>query len=596
MARASPVPDREPGREPNRVPAARRARDAGLLRFLMRTLRRLSRWTLWTLAAIAVLLALIWIGSYAIDGPLTRYMQRSVNERLKGYTASVRRTHFNPFNLSVNLYEVGLVQDAHPDPAIARFPNVWADLEWSSLLHGRVVAKFEFIDPVLYVDRNHLQQEAKDPTPVKERGWQEALRAVYPVEMNLFRVRNGTVTYLERGGTTPLELKGLTIEARNIRNVRSRDREYPSSLRAETRVFDDGHVVVDGRADFMAEPHITFKGDAKLDRIVLDYFAPILEHYHIRIRKGTLSADGSVEYGRDFQTVTLKTVELAGLDADYDYRAAAPKPEKAVAEKTKEKAANVSNASDTMLRAETIHVTGAVGMINHSVSPAYRVFVSNIDLSVKNFSNQFSEGPATARLTGRFMGSGRTQVAATFRPEDKGPDFDLDVRIDDTDMTTMNDMLRAYGKFDVVGGLFSLYTELKVKNQSVNGYIKPLFRDLKAYDRRQDTEKSVFRKLYEKLVGGVSRILENWTPRREVATKTTVHGNLEGAGGTKVNTGEALVNLVRNAFFRAILPGFDAELRGGGRGDRSRQVGKEQPAHGGRPPRDVVQPASAARK
>jgi hypothetical protein len=224
-----------------------------------------------------------------------------------------------------------------------------------------------------------------------------------------------------------------------------------------------------------------------------------------------------------------------------------------------------------MVRAENIHVTGSVGMINHSVSPAYRVFASNLDLSVKNFSNQFSQGPATVRMTGRFMGSGKTVVDATFRPEDKGPDFDLDVRIDDTDMTTMNDLLRAYGKFDVVRGLFSFYTELKVKNQAVNGYIKPLFRDLKAYDRRQDAEKSVFRKLYEKMVGGVSKILENWTPRREVATKTTVEGSLGGGGGTKVSTAEALVNLGRNAFFRAILPGFDAELRGGGDGDRRRR-------------------------
>jgi hypothetical protein len=236
-----------------------------------------------------------------------------------------------------------------------------------------------------------------------------------------------------------------------------------------------------------------------------------------------------------------------------------------------------------MLRADTMHVTGGIGMWNHSVTPAYRVFLSNLDLSVKNFSNHFSEGPATARLTGRFMGTGKTQAAATFRPEDKGPDFDLDARIEDTDMRTMNDVLRAYGKFDVVHGLFSFYTELKVKNQQVDGYIKPLFRELKAYDKRQDAEKSLFSKVYEKLVGGVSKILENWTPRREVATKTTIHGSLETGTGTKINTGEALVNLVRNAFFRAILPGFDAELRGGGRGDRGRQVGVEQPAHVDRP-------------
>jgi hypothetical protein len=483
----------------------------------------------------------------------------------------------------MNLYEVGLLQDAHPDPPIAHFPRVWADLEWSSLLRGRVVAKFEFIEPVLYVDRNHLEQEAKDPTPVKEHGWQEALEAIYPLKMNLFRVRDGKVTYVERGGTRPLELKGLTIEAHNVRNVRSPDREYPSSVRVEAGVFDHGRAVVEGKADFLAEPHVTFKGDVKLDQIVLDYFAPVVERYHILVRNGTLSADGAVEYGRDFQTVHLKSLTVTGLDADYDYRAAAPKPEQAVAQQTKEKAAEVSNAPATMLRADTMHVTGGIGMWNHSVTPAYRVFLSNLDLSVKNFSNHFSEGPATARLTGRFMGTGKTQAAATFRPEDKGPDFDLDARIEDTDMRTMNDVLRAYGKFDVVHGLFSFYTELKVKNQQVDGYIKPLFRELKAYDKRQDAEKSLFSKVYEKLVGGVSKILENWTPRREVATKTTIHGSLETGTGTKINTGEALVNLVRNAFFRAILPGFDAELRGGGRGDRGRQVGVEQPAHVDRP-------------
>jgi hypothetical protein len=523
-------------------------------------------------------------------------MQRSVNLRLKGYTASLRRAHFNPFNLSVTLYGVGLVQAAHPDPAIARFPRVWADLEWSSLLRGRLVAKFEFTDPVLYVDRNHWEQEAKDPTPIKEHGWQEALEAIYPFKMNLFRVANGTVTYVDRGGTRPLELAGLGIEAHNVRNVRSRDRVYPSTVRAEARVFDRGHAVVDGRADFLAEPHVTFKGDARLDQIVLDYFAPVLERYHVIVRAGSLAAEGSVEYGRDFQTVHLKNLAVTGLDADYDYRIAAPKPEKAVAQATKEKAAEVSNAPDSMLRADAVQVTGSVGLINHGATPRYRVFVSGIELSVKNFSNHFSEGPATARMTGTFMGSGRTQVAATFRPEDKGPDFDLEVRIDDTDMTTMNQLLRAHGKFDVVRGLFTFYTELKVKDQQVNGYIKPLFRDVKAFDRRQDAEKSTFRKLYEGLIGGVSKILQNRTARREVATKTTVHGELGGAGGTRMNTAQALANLVRNAFFRAILPGFDAELRGGGAGERGRQVGQDQPAHVDRPAGDVAPPGKVAPK
>ena len=531
---------------------------------------RASRWLLWTAAGVAVFLLLVWILSYAIDRPLTSYMERKVNSRLIGYTASLGRAHFNPFLFSVNLYDVSLVQDAYPDRPIADFPHIWADLEWSSLLRGRMVAKFDFYNPVLFVDRNHLEQEAKDETPVTEHGWQEALEEVYPFKINVFRLFNGTATYVDRGGTRPLELRKITIAAYNMRNVRSKDREYPSEIHAEMAVFDKGTAVLDGQADLLAEPRLTFKGDARLDQITLDYFKPVLERYHVTVRKGTLAAEGSVEYGRGFQNVELRRLSVTGLDADYDYRSAAPKPEQAAVEKTKEAASQVSNKPETRLEAETIHVTGAVGMVNRGATPAYRAFFSDIDLTVKNFSNHFSEGPATARATGKFMGTGKTVLAATFRPEDQGPHFDLDVKIDDTDMRTMNDMLRAYGKFDVARGLFSFYSELEVKNRAVNGYVKPLFRELQIYDRRKDAEKSAFRKLYLKLIGGVSRLLENRTPRKEVATKATIHAEL--GSPTRVNTWETLGNLVRNAFFRAILPGFDAEIRGGGKGEKGRQV------------------------
>jgi hypothetical protein len=430
---------------------------------------------------------------------------------------------------------------------------------------------------VLYVDRNHLEREIQDPTPMAEHGWQDALEAIYPFKMNLFRVRNGKVTYLERGGTRPLELNSLNIEAHNIRNVRTPDRDYPSTVHVETTVFDRGRAVLDGTADFLAEPHVTFKGDARLAQIALDYFAPVAQRYHVAVRKGTLAADGSVEYAQTFQTVRVRTLEMSGLDADYDYRPAAPKPEQQVAEKTKAAASQVSNAPQTMLRADSIRVTGSLGMVNHGVTPAYRAYFSNIDLTVKNFSNHFSEGPATVRATAKFMGSGATAIAATFRPETNGPNFDLDVKIDDTDMTAMNDMLRAYGEFDVVRGLFSFYSELHVKNGQVDGYVKPLFRDVKVYDQRKDADKAASHKLYEKLIGGLSKLLANKTTRKEVATKTTIHGDL--GGSTKIiNTWQAIGNLIRNAFIHAILPGFDAELRGGGRGERGRQVGKSQPA------------------
>ena len=169
-----------------------------------------------------------------------------------------------------------------------------------------------------------------------------------------------------------------------------------------------------------------------------------------------------------------------------------------------------------------------MGFVNKAVTPPYRAFVSDMNLTISNFSTHATEGATVAKLTGKFMGSGDTDAVATFRPDKRGPDFDLKVSLENTDMRTMNDMLRAYGKFDVVAGTFSLFSEIRVKNQRIEGYVKPLFSGLDVYDPAQDRDKSLGRKLYEKAVEGVSKILKN-APRKEVATVATISGTVDNA-------------------------------------------------------------------
>jgi hypothetical protein len=209
------------------------------------------------------------------------------------------------------------------------------------------------------------------------------------------------------------------------------------------------------------------------------------------------------------------------------------------------------------LRLDRLEIVDSnLGFVNKSRTPPYRVFLAGTHLTITNLSNQFAHGPATAQLTGKFMGSGITKATAHFRPEKNGPDFDLDAAIENTDMTTMNNLLRAYGKFDVVAGAFSFYTELQVKNDQISGYVKPLFKDMKVYDKRQDAEKSAFRRLYERLVGGIAKLLEN-RAHDEVATKATISGSVSNPGSS---TWQVIGSLIQNAFIKAILPGFDNEL------------------------------------
>ena len=197
-----------------------------------------------------------------------------------------------------------------------------------------------------------------------------------------------------------------------------------------------------------------------------------------------------------------------------------------------------------------------IGLVNKAAKPDYRVFLADIEVHLTNFSNQLTEGAMVAKVTGKFMGSGQTVVGATFRPETDGPHFALAASIENTQMRAMNNLLRAHAKIDVVQGFFSVYSEFRVKNGVVRGYVKPLFKDMDVYDARQDKEKGLFQKIYEGLVGGASELLENM-PRDEVATKAEISGRLEDP---QASTWQVLVNLIQNAFFHAILPGFEQEL------------------------------------
>ena len=200
-----------------------------------------------------------------------------------------------------------------------------------------------------------------------------------------------------------------------------------------------------------------------------------------------------------------------------------------------------------------------IGYVNQAAKPSYRVFLTETTLDTQNFSNHLKDGVMRGRLRGKFMGSGRCQAEFTFRPETKGPDFNLALSIEDTDMRTMNDLFRAYGNFDVVAGVFSFYSEITVRQGKIEGYVKPLFRDMDVYDQRQDREKGIFRKMYEGLVGGISSLLTN-RPREEVATQVTISGDIESP---QTSTWETVARLIQNAFFQAILPGFEKEVSQG---------------------------------
>ena len=514
------------------------------------------RLLIWGGGILAFILIAIFVLAYLADEPLRRRAEREMNARLKGYTVRLGKLDFHPIGLSIDLEQLWIYQTAHPEPPVAYIPDLHASVHWKALLFGHLVGDFQMNEPKLRIDLTQFTQEAKDPTPVKDKGWQQALEAAYPLKIDRFAIRNGDLTYIDKGPFKPLRLTKVDFTATDIRNVRSKKGVYPSPVDFDAVVFDTGGLKFNGYADFLQEPYMGIKGDLEIDRITLDYFKPIAERYQFSIQQGTLSSDGTIEVAREGTQIDIREISLDGLAGDYIHLAPSA-PTKEIAKEVGKTTREHSNDPTLEVKIDRLRARNSrLGYINRAAKPVYRVFFTDMDLDIQNLSSHFKDGVARGHATGRFMGSGPTRIEAAFRPESKGPDFNLSLSIEDTDMRRMNDLFRAYGNFDVVKGAFSFYSDLTVRAGKVDGYVKPLFRDMDVYDRRQDRDKSVFRKLYEGLVGGLSALLTN-RPRQEVATKTSVSGDIESP---QTNTWEIVGRLIENAFFRAILPGFDKEV------------------------------------
>jgi Domain of Unknown Function (DUF748) len=521
----------------------------------------LPRWARRLLVVAAILLVLLICASLFLDEPMRRAMERGMNRSLKGYTVRLPDLDFHLFRLSVTLKDLTIRQQAHPDPPVASIERLHASLHWAALLRGRLVSDFLFDRPRIYINRPQLVEEVRDDTPVAKRGWQEAALAIYPFKINLLRIRGGELTYID-DPRRPLRVSGLQLQANNIRNLHSRDRVYPSSFHVVGKVFETGRGVLEGNANFLAKPYPGVHALMELDGVPLDDLRPVAGRANLSLRGGTLATKGEVEFAPWAKFLNLERVTLRQVRLDYIHTAKTAEAEERRKEKVAKAARAVTDKPGVRLQMKNFALLDSeIGFVNRARDPDYRVFLTDTDLKVVNLSNQFREGPATAFLTGKFMDGGSTRATAHFRPEKKDPDFDLRVSIEGTPMTRMNDLLRAYGKFDVVAGVFSLYSELEIKDGGIRGYIKPIFRDMDVYDRRQDREKTLFRKLYEGLVGGISKLLEN-PPRDQVATVVEISGPVENP---RSSTWQIVGRLIENAFFKAILPGFDRELEKGGK-------------------------------
>ncbi len=521
-----------------------------------------SRRARWGIGIAATLILVLFGVSFLLDEYLRSSIEKKINQELKGYSVRLPGLRLHLIGLSMTLRGLTIIQQAHPDPPVVHFPVLKASIHWREILSGRLVAEFMLDRPTVNINLLQLRSEVASTVPLKQRGWQQAVQAIYPLKINSVLIKNATVTYIDQDPKTALVLSNLNLQATNIRNIRHQDQVYPSSFHLETAVFDSGRAVLDGHANFLAEPHPGIKGQIKLDNIAIDHFRSHISNPAISLKGGLLRASGDAEYAPKVKVAHLKNLTIQGMNLEYSHSKRTVVAEKNTVTLVKKTARKLGNNPGILILADELILKDCLlGLVNKAAIKPYRVFFTDTNLHLSNVSNQAARGPAQARLQAKFMGSGNTKASADFKPEKGGAAFDLYLKIEETRLTTLNDLLRTYGDFDVSAGIFSVVTELHVKNSTLTGYIKPFFKGVQVYDKVQDKHEGTFHKLYERVLDGAALLLES-RQRQEVATKILISGRLDKP---ETSRWQIAGELLKNAFFKAMLPTFD---RNGKRGKK----------------------------
>jgi len=519
--------------------------------------RRKGRFALWILGAIAALIFLLFVASFFLDAFLRPRLEARMNASLKGYHVSLGRAHIQLLDLRLTLRRLTVTQDAHPLPPVAIFPLMRFRIHWASLLRARVVANVGIWDSRIHINRPQLTSEARSKTPLRDRGWQDALEAVYPFKIDRLAIANADVVYIDAEKAKPIYLAHLNFVANNIMNIRVPQNTYPSDFSGSMQVFDSGRLKVRGHADFLMKPYPGMLLDYTLTDAPLDAVTPASQHINVLIGGGALSSSGSVESSPKVTSVNVREARIDGVNLTYLHLVRTNNAEKRRITKAGETVEHESNRPAVNIDLRTIRIRHSrISFKNSDSDPLYELFVSDTNLTIANLSNHAEHGRAHLDLRGKFMGSGDTHIYGMFVPESGGPEFNANISITKAYLPSLNPLLRAQGRIDVAQGYLSVYSQVDVRNSRIVGYVKPLFSDIQVYDYEKDQNKKLREQAKNMMVGAAAHILKN--PRtQKVASDVDIGGELKKPD---VSMWQACVQVVKNAFVKAILPGFDRQV------------------------------------
>lgn len=199
---------------------------------------------------------------------------------------------------------------------------------------------------------------------------------------------------------------------------------------------------------------------------------------------------------------------------------------------------------------------GVIEYVDSTSSPKVDIEMTNTNIIAENLTTEKTDEllPSTVKASANLY-DGVLDFNMKLDALASVPTFDMNAELKNTNLPKLNAFFKAYGKFDVNKGTMGMYTEVAASENRFVGYVKPIIKDLDVIGS-EDKNDDFLNKFWERVVGAAGVALKNQR-HDQVATKVPMEGSLKNAN---TNLWYAVLDILRNAFIRALQPSIDQEI------------------------------------
>jgi Domain of Unknown Function (DUF748) len=201
---------------------------------------------------------------------------------------------------------------------------------------------------------------------------------------------------------------------------------------------------------------------------------------------------------------------------------------------------------------------GEVHFRNFHTDPKVDIHLDSLFLHAKNLTNSERLSkvlPASIDAKGKAMHTGRLKGHLDIDPYAQKLAFNLDLQLEQVELTTLNSFFDGYASVDVKSGVFEMYTEVAAADGKFTGYVKPLFKDMRILDLKKDAKKPL-KLLWEAVVEALTQLFTNHSTG-QLGTKIPLSGSFDNPKEDILST---IGGILKNAFITALQPGIEGTV------------------------------------